>query len=469
MIFSEPLPFIREFVDELDQGIQELQPTRKLSKIQRWWLSFCLTGIFLSGTVCWAAFERVGLGGYKQAALSWMFRRSKLPWKLLLHVSILVILGHYGITEGVVAGDDTEKKRAKLTNRIHKAHKVFDKKTGGYINGQELAVLYLITDKISLPVGFEFYLPDPALVKWKKNDDALKKRGIKKFERPPKPEREPTYPTKAALMLKLLKEFKFYHPNICIKAILGDALYGSAWFMNQAAGVFTEAQVISQLQKTQIARYRNREMSVEQYFSKYPGVEMTIRIRGKEVKVTLGSARLYVKAHGQKRFVVALKYDDEEDYRYLVASDMSWRAVDIASVYTLRWLIEVFFEDWKLHEGWGRFALQPGEDGSSRSLTLSLLSDYALLLHPEQSARIKDNLPACTVGSLKRKSQMDALLDVIRGIVDADDPHNKLDEIVGVAKQLFPLRDSAKHMNGRKLGRLEPTPSLKDRAKACTA
>ena len=165
--------------------------------------------------------------------------------------------------------------------------------------------------------------------------------------------------------------------------------------------------------------------------------------------------------------MVALKYEGEAEYRYLVASNMSWRAVDIASAYTLRWLIEVFFEDWKLHEGWGRFALQPGEEGSSQGLTLSLLSDYALLLYPEQSARIKDNLPACTVGSLKRKSQMDALVDVIRGIVDADDPHKKLDEIVVVAKQLFPLKDSAKHMNGRELGRLEPTPSLKYRAAAC--
>ena len=99
MIFSSPLPFVRDFVGELDRGIQEIQPNRKLSKIQRWWLSFCLTGILLSGTVCWAAFERIGLGGYKQAALSWMFRHSKVPWSLLLHVSIMVILRHYGITE----------------------------------------------------------------------------------------------------------------------------------------------------------------------------------------------------------------------------------------------------------------------------------------------------------------------------------------------------------------------------------
>jgi hypothetical protein len=44
-----------------------------------------------------------------------------------------------------------------------------------------------------------------------------------------------------------------------------------------------------------------------------------------------------------------------------------------------------------------------------------------------------------------------------------------LEELLAVAKRLFPLRDSAKHMNGRDLGRLEPTPSLKYRAAACMA
>ena len=70
MIFTQPLSFISEFVEELDRGIRECAPNRKLSTIQRYWLSFCLMGILLSDQVCWAAFERVGLGGYSQAALS---------------------------------------------------------------------------------------------------------------------------------------------------------------------------------------------------------------------------------------------------------------------------------------------------------------------------------------------------------------------------------------------------------------
>jgi hypothetical protein len=103
-----------------------------------------------------------------------MFRQSKLPWSLLLHVSITIILRDYGVSEGELAGDDTEKKRAKLSKRIDKVHQMFDQKTGGYINGPEVMILYLITAKISLPVGFEFYQADPALMKWRKADDALK-------------------------------------------------------------------------------------------------------------------------------------------------------------------------------------------------------------------------------------------------------------------------------------------------------
>jgi len=52
-------------------------------------------------------------------------------------------------------------------------------------------------------------------------------------------------------------------------------------------------------------------------------------------------------------FVIALKYEGEEKYRYLAATDVSWRTLDIIQAYSLRWLVEVFFEDWKLYEGWG--------------------------------------------------------------------------------------------------------------------
>ena len=197
---------------------------------------------------------------------------------------------------------------------------------------------------------------------------------------------------------------------------------------------------------------------------------MRLRIRGgEEVDVIAGSARLQVCAHGKKRFVIALKYPGETEYRFLVATDMSWRTIDILQTYTLRWLIEVFFEDWKLYEGWGQMAKQPGEEGSSRSLILSLLLDHALLLHPEQRARLENNLPACTVGSLRQFSQGEALLECVRGLLSAENIPERLAELAEKVKVWFPLAPSGKHMSGRDLGRQVPTPSLQYRAQAAAS
>jgi len=192
---------------------------------------------------------------------------------------------------------------------------------------------------------------------------------------------------------------------------VADALYSQAKFMDAAAALFEGCQVISQLRDNQNIRYRNREQSLNHYFSKNPGVAQSFSIRGQApVPATVGSLRVEVSAHGKKRFVIALKYSGEQDYRYLVATDLTWRTLDIVQAYTLRWLVEVFIEDWKSYEGWAQLAKQTGEEGSIRGLTLSLLLDLCLLLHPEQLARIENKLPAFTVGTLQRKIQMEALL-----------------------------------------------------------
>ena len=113
------------------------------------------------------------------------------------------------------------------------------------------------------------------------------------------------------------------------------------------------------------------------------------------------SAVLVVKAQKCRRFVIAVRYLHETHYRYLVARHLSWRTGDIVKTYTLRWLVEVVIEDLKVHEGWGQATKQPGVDGSRRGLTLSLLCDHCLLLHPEQIARLKHKQPLSTIGSLQ--------------------------------------------------------------------
>lgn len=464
MWLSEPLPFIKDFIVQLDEGLQVHHPNRRLSRIQRGWLGFCLMGIILTNSICWARFERISLGRYKIAALSWMFRHAKLPWAGMLQVGVGLILKQYGITEGILATDDSDHQRSKRTPRLFRTHKIKDKGSGGYINGQNIVLLILVTPKVSLPVGFEIYQPDPAKQAWQKADKKLKQQGIAKKQRPAAPANHADYPSKAHLALKLMRQFRQHH-TITIKAVVADALYGQADLMDSATAIFDGAQVISQLRQNQNIHFRNRIQSLSDYFDQHPGVEQQLRIRGQEpMTATVGSLRVKVCAHGQKRFVIALKYAGESDYRYLVATDLSWRTLDIIQAYSIRWIVEVFIEDWKSYEGWAQLAKQTGEEGTSYGLTLSLLLDLSLLLHPRQLAQIENKLPAYTVGSLLRMIQMESWLLHVEQLLNSANPAERLIQIAALVREFFILQPSGKHMNGRDLGRLEPTPSLMRRA-----
>jgi hypothetical protein len=97
------------------------------------------------------------------------------------------------------------------------------------------------------------------------------------------------------------------------------------------------------------------------YFASCSGVETTLTVRGHETKkIILLGHRLKAKVHGKARFVIAFKYEGEKEYRLLVATDLSWRHTDIARVYTLRWLVEVFIQDWKAYGGWSKLNKQRG-------------------------------------------------------------------------------------------------------------
>jgi hypothetical protein len=467
MLLSTPLPFVENFINELDQGLKVYKPEWGLSRIQRGWISFCLMGIILTNSVCWARFERASLGKYKIGALSWMFRKANLAWEIMLQVGVTIVLKRYGIREGVLATDDSDHRRSKKTPGLYKTHKIKDKSSGGYINGQNIVLLLLVTEKVSLPVGFEVYQPDPAQQAWRKEDTRLQKKGVAKRKRPKALPPNPEYPSKPESALRLMEQFRHHHSQIKIKAVVADALYGQAKFMDAAAALFGGVQVISQLRHNQNIRYRNRKQSVTHYFSKYPGGEQALSIRGQDpITATVGSIRVEVCSHGKKRFVIALKYPGEQDYRYLVATDLTWRTLDIIQAYTLRWLVEVFIEDWKSYEGWAQLAKQTGEEGTSRGLTLSLLLDLSLLLHPRQLDRVENKLPAYTVGSLQRTIQMEALLLYIEQLLQAPNPAERLTQLSLSVKEFFFLRPSGKHMIGRDLGRLESTSTLKNRAVA---
>jgi DDE superfamily endonuclease len=466
MIIGKPAPFVSAFVDAVDEGIRAHNSGRGMSPIQRTWLAFCITAVLVTNSICWARFERASLGTYSLAALSWMFRHSKMPWDELLVASVRVILRHHGITAGSLVVDDTDNQRSKSAKALAHLYKLRDKDSGGYLWGQSLVFLVLVTAKISIPVGFVFYQPAPELSAWYKKAKALKKLGVPKAQRPPKPAPDPCYPTKQQLALHLLDAFRAHHPDIKVSCITADALYGTAPFVDGASALFGGVQVISQIRSNQNLRVGKREQPVADYFATHPGTPHRIRIRGgEEVMATVGSARLYVCSHKTKRLIVAIKYADEETYRYLIASDLSWRTLDVVQGHTLRWLVEVFIQDWKSYEGWAQLTKQPGEEGARHSVILSLLVDHSLFVHPAQQLQLKNNLPAYTVGSLRAHIQVECLVDVIDDLVSSDEPQEQLTRFATALHEVFAFSRSKKHMIQRQLGRLEPTPSLKYRAR----
>ncbi len=456
------LHIVTTFIDELNNSLKKLNPSAKLTHRQRINLSVLIVGIVVTETLCWAMFERRSLGLFKSTGLSWIFKKAKISWQLMLQASLINIVTHYNVRLGSLMLDDTGKKRAKKTSRIPGAHKIKDKASGGYINGQQLIFLVLVTDTITVPVGFRFYVPDPKLSAWRKQNKKLKDQSVAKRLRPCAP--VPNYkkhPTLQMLALEMIQQFTEQFPTITIKSVLADALYGTASFMDQAAAITGKNQVVSQLRANQKVLSKNSSVSLRDYFLRSQGVETTIVIRGgKTQKVTMLAARLYVKAHKKRRFIVALKYEGETEYRYLVATNLSWHHADIAQLYSLRWLVEVFIQDWKAHGGWNKMSKQQGEEGSERGLILSLLCEHLLLLHPEQSVRLKNKQPGLPAGCLIERLKTEALIDTVKSVVNAKNPDIALNDLIYGLELVLPTRESSRHMAGRDLGNQEPKPSL---------
>src|SRR5881409_3305874 len=280
MVIGKPAPFVSAFVDAVDAAIRTHQPHHALSATQRTWLAFCITAVLVTNSMCWARFERASLGTYAMAALSWMFRHSKIPWDPLLVASVRVILRHHGLTSGSLVVDDTDNPRSKSAKALASLYKLRDKDSGGYLWGQSLVFLVLVTPKISIPVGFVFYQPAPELIAWYKKEKALKKQGVPKNQRPPKPAPNPQYPPKEQLALHLLEAFKAQHPHIRVHCIMADALYGTATFVDGASALFGGVQVLSQIRSNQNMRVGKRAQHVADSFATHPGTPHRLRIRG---------------------------------------------------------------------------------------------------------------------------------------------------------------------------------------------
>src|SRR5512144_360411 len=119
MLISEPLPFVRAYLETLDEQLRpDRSDQRGLSRRQRHWLGFCLMGMMITQSLCWARFERFSAGRYSAWALRWMFRHANLPWRWLWRGSVTLVWQRYGIRQGVLILEDLTNPGAKVTERI---------------------------------------------------------------------------------------------------------------------------------------------------------------------------------------------------------------------------------------------------------------------------------------------------------------------------------------------------------------
>jgi hypothetical protein len=468
------LPLVMSYVDNIcneyiNSNLNKNKAVNTISNKQRIWLIFCLSMMLLTNSINWARFERFSLASYKEKALSAMFHHGGIPLEYLFDAGIRNLIKLYGILSGHIIVDDTDRPRSKIIKVIAFVFKNFNKKTGGYFNCQNLVFLVLVTNKITIPVGFKFYKPCPKIKEWEKKDKeirALIKQGYvdkdgNKLKRPEKPERSPDHPTRNQISVQLIKEFKEKFPEIEIISCSFDAAYSSGENLQAVENILPKTAVISEFACTIIVSDPRRSAPIADYFKSIPTQKITIQIRGGEKQnVEIKHARVYVPAHGRKYNVVALRYEGEKYFRYIITSNLCWRAKDVVQVFTYRWLVEVFFYDWKCYEGWGQAAIQQKNAGALLGVHMSLLVDQCLLSHPEQIRRIQSGLPACTVGSLREKIVIEQHLHHIKSLLYSDNPVEKLKAYANNIERCFVYRDSKKHMSGRNFPDFGPDPNL---------
>ena len=99
----------------------------------------------------------------------------------------------------------------------------------------------------------------------------------------------------------------------------------------------------------------------------------------------------------------------------------------------------------------GKLDYQQAEDGARRGLLLSLLLDHSLFFHAQQTAQIKHNFPAFTVGSLRSAINNESLISTITQIVNDDEPIKALDSFKTQLQQSQTYNFSTKHLSGRRM------------------
>jgi hypothetical protein len=104
-----------------------------------------------------------------------MFHHAQIFWELLFSASMPYVLEKHKVKSGNLILDDMGNQCSKNTTKISYLHKIKNKKTGGFFNGQEVIfLLWVVEGGVTRPVVFKFYQPDLVQKAWHKKSVSFK-------------------------------------------------------------------------------------------------------------------------------------------------------------------------------------------------------------------------------------------------------------------------------------------------------
>lgn len=461
------------FISSIQQGMYDLGE-KKLSNLYANKLIFLIIGSILGIGICWASISRFFPKNLTKSIISNFIHHSRVPWASIHKAALLNVFKTFKIKDINLAVDDTDFPKCKVVKKIFGVFKTIDKSTGGFINAQNVVILSVITKSLTVPIFFKFYRPDPRVSEYNR---LLKKAKTNKLDKSEYPRivtrNNKKYPTRHEIFITLIERTistlnkfeKILGYPIRVKTITADNGYVSKKVICRITKLLPNTQFVARMKKSQNIREpkTGKELNVEKYFNtqKSRAFKETLKLRSKMVEVEYMSARLFVESFRRKVHVIAMRYSDEKEFRFIFSTDNTYRSIDIIRLFALRWPIEVVFQDLKLFIGHGQTACQQGADGAAKVMFLSLLIDMFILTHSKQIAQLNAHQPLYTVGTMRSYIQIESLRSSIEeAILNKPDPKVALKSLFDGIISFMDFNLSKKHILDEDFPDVAPSPSL---------
>ena len=447
----KPLSSVTKFIEEATDGSY-----RKVSERHKLHVSFWLTAILITGAFKVKAIARFTLNQLTANSIFALLKRGSVPLMALFWGAIKLVIKKYGLVNVVIVIDDSNRTRSKNCRKLPGVSKTKCKETGGWVMAQNYIFICLVTDRITIPIWFGAYKPSE-IVKKIKEDDKKNGRPKRKFTPSHIKALDKNYRTKTDIALigiawvaRLLQKLRDETgEKIKIKCCAADCAFSSPKIQRTIRKKLACPLVAKMRENAKVVpKGEKKGISVTDYFADLPSKTTEVSQRGKKENIEYKSGVLHVKAFGRKVSMVASRTKEDRNWRYIFVSDLGWEPETILNGYSFRWIIEVFFRDWKQHDGWGRGGMQRSAKGMIQGIYLSLIADLFLLYYQDlvfDSHHNGREIHLNTAGNVVKTLQSEAIIEVSKELVESDKPDQLFEAYKTSLREMNTFTRSLKH------------------------